>query len=171
MSELVLWEWEKKKRTMIRFIKPGDIFCFQYNENTYCFGRIIWRLHKSGTPAEIFDYFSDTPSISEKIINSVNRMFPPINLDIYTLFDKKLMGEWRIIGCYANYTPENVDDVFFTYGLAPYKKMDVYGNETIITKEEAKSLQDFTYLNDTHIKELVKANFEKQKSIHKLTID
>lgn len=25
-----IWGWDKKKRTMLRFIKPGDIFCFQY---------------------------------------------------------------------------------------------------------------------------------------------
>ena len=51
MNELTLWECDKKKRTMIRYIKPGDIFCFQYNESTYCFGRILSRLD-IGTPSE-----------------------------------------------------------------------------------------------------------------------
>ena len=88
-------------------------------------------------------------------------MFHPINLDIYTLFDRKRMGEWRIIGKYDDYKPLNVDNVFFTYGVAPYVKKDVYGNDTIITKAEAESLQDYGFLNDFHIKELVKSKINK----------
>ena len=160
MNELTLWHWDKKPRTMLRYIKAGDIFCFQYNEETYCFGRIISRLN-SGTPAEIFDYTSNTPTISKEIIENTGRMFHPINLDIYTLFDRKRMGEWRIIGKYDDYKPLNVDNVFFTYGVAPYVKKDVYGNDTIITKAEAESLQDYGFLNDFHIKELVKSKINK----------
>ncbi|EAB2845071.1 phosphotriesterase, partial [Salmonella enterica] len=26
---------------MLRFVKPGDIFCFKLDEDRYCFGRII----------------------------------------------------------------------------------------------------------------------------------
>ncbi|EBU0967044.1 phosphotriesterase, partial [Salmonella enterica] len=26
---------------MLRFVKPGDIFCFKLDERRYCFGRII----------------------------------------------------------------------------------------------------------------------------------
>ncbi|EKK8473443.1 phosphotriesterase, partial [Salmonella enterica] len=26
---------------MLRFVKPGDIFCFRLDEDRYCFGRII----------------------------------------------------------------------------------------------------------------------------------
>ncbi|EAB7704566.1 phosphotriesterase, partial [Salmonella enterica] len=25
---------------MLRFVKPGDIFCFKLDEDRYCFGRI-----------------------------------------------------------------------------------------------------------------------------------
>jgi hypothetical protein len=164
MNRLTLWEWDRKKRTMLRYIKAGDIFCFQYDEDTCCFGRIISRLN-IGTPAEIFDYVSDTPVISEEIINSANRLFHPVNLDIYTLFDRKTVGEWRIIGSYDNFTPINVDDVFFTFGVAPCKKIDVFGNETIISKEEVKTIQRFSFLQETHIKELVKANLYKKGSM------
>ena len=30
-----IWGWEKKPRTMLRYLKIGDIFCFQYDEHTY----------------------------------------------------------------------------------------------------------------------------------------
>jgi hypothetical protein len=161
MSELTIWNWDRKQRTMLRYIKAGDIFCFQYNERTYCFGRIITRL-KIGTPSEIFDYVSSTPVISKDTIINSKRMFHPVNLDVYTLFDRKLMGEWRIIGKDDNYTPVNVEDVFFTFGIAPCKRIDVFGNETIITKNESDSIQDFGFLNDFHIKELVKHKINKE---------
>ncbi len=32
MSKIKIWGWNKKKRTMIRYIKPGDIFCFELSE-------------------------------------------------------------------------------------------------------------------------------------------
>ena len=48
-----------------------------------------------GTIAEIFDYTSDTPVISEESVKSASRLFYPINLDIYSLFDRKLEGEWH----------------------------------------------------------------------------
>ena len=57
----------KEKRTMLRFIKPGDIFCFKYNEETYRFGRIVSKIW-TGHVSEIFDYVSSVPQISEKDI-------------------------------------------------------------------------------------------------------
>ena len=36
-----LWDWEKKPSTQMRYLKRGDIFCFVYDEHSYCFGRII----------------------------------------------------------------------------------------------------------------------------------
>lgn len=162
MSELIFWNWDKKQRTMLRNIKAGDIFCFQYNADTYCFGRIISRL-KNGTPAEIFDYVSNTPSISKEVLENVGRMFHPINLDIYALFDRRQMGDWRMIGKDKDFKPVNVENIFFAYGIgAPYKKIDVYGNTTIITKEEAKDMPHFGFLNDFHIKELVKSKINKE---------
>lgn len=160
MSELVLWNWEKKKRTLLRYIEAGDIFCFQYNTSIYCFGRILARLD-IGTPAEIFDYISNAPTITEKDIEKTARMFHPVNLDVYTLFDRRLMGDWRIIGKCRSFQLESVENAFFTYGVAPYRKIDISGNKFIITKEEAKNLQSFGFFNDIHIKKLIKAKINK----------
>ncbi len=27
-----LWDWEKKERTQMRYLKRGDIFCFTYDK-------------------------------------------------------------------------------------------------------------------------------------------
>jgi len=156
VNDIKLWDWEKKKRTMLRYIKSGDIFCFQYDENIYCFGRIISRLD-IGTVAEIFDYTSNSPAISKADIENTNRMFYPVNLDIYSLFDRKIEGEWRIIGHQENFVPTDADSLFFWYGLVPYYKIDVYGNQVTISEEETKNLQRFGFQGDIHIKDMVKA--------------
>ena len=79
---------------MLRFLKSGDIFCFKYDDHTYCFGRIMSKVifHI----VEIFDYTSDQPIINEKdILRSGRLLVTP--LDTYSLFDRKSEGEWRII--------------------------------------------------------------------------
>jgi hypothetical protein len=72
---------------MLRFIKPGDIFCFEFDDRSYCFGRIIAETD-FGHLAEIFDYISEEPYITiESKKNS--RVMASIVLDSYSLFDKK----------------------------------------------------------------------------------
>lgn len=157
MDKIVLWGWEKKKRTMLRFIKPGDIFCFQYAENTYGFGRVLSRIDV-GDIVEIFDFMSEYPTISKENIEESRRMFHPVNLDFYTLFDRKSEGEWRIIGHEENHVPVNVDSLYFTYGVASScKKVDIYGNEVSVSEEEARDLPRLSILGDNHIKQLVKS--------------
>ena len=121
MSKLTLWNWEEKQKTQGRYVKEGNIFCFQYDEEMYCFGRIISKL-KTGTIIEIFDYTSNEPKITKDIIDNSKRMFPPININILILFDRKISGDWRIIGKQDNFKPTNIDDVFFTIGRPPSKK-------------------------------------------------
>ena len=155
MSKLIFWDWEKKKRTPLRFIKAGDVFCFQYHKSMYCFGRIISRLD-IGCIAEVFDYVSNEPKISEECIDRSKRIIDPVNLDIYTLFDKKMMGDWRIIGHHESFTATNVDNMYFVYGVPnSWTKIDVYGNATPISNMEAENLPKFYVMNDYDIKELL----------------
>ena len=97
MNDFKFWGWDKKPRTMLRFIKPGDIFCVKLNDKKYIFGRIISKIF-FGRVAEIFNYVSSTPEIKVEYIDSSKRMFAPILLDSYTLFDRKTEKEadWRI---------------------------------------------------------------------------
>ncbi|MFP1787649.1 Imm26 family immunity protein [Lonsdalea quercina] len=140
MTQLNLWGWDKKKRTMLRFIKPGDIFCFKMDKGEYYFGRIISRLDV-GDVAEIFDFSSSSPDITSDKILQLKRLVGPIILDSYSLFDRKIEQDtdWRIIGHQDEYIPENVEGVYFVYGVDRWcKKVDVFGNEIGITQEESK---------------------------------
>ncbi len=110
MQKIRIWGWDKKVRTMLRFIKPGDIFCFKFNNKSYCFGRIIVKV-TTGHLVEI--------------------------LDSYGLFDRKAEGEWRVIGHQEDYKAHDFDDIFLTFGIGDdWTRRDLYGNVTKITTEE-----------------------------------
>ena len=157
MSDFKLWGWDKKPRTMLRFIKAGDIFCFKLDEQRYCFGRIIIKF-MVGHVAELFDNISNSPDISEAEIKQARRLIEPVILDSYSLFDRKSEGEWRIIWHQQNYVPTDMDGVYFTYGVEQWcKKVDIWGNKTPISEQEAESLPDVAPLGDYNIrKELLK---------------
>lgn len=152
-----IWSWEKKKRTMLRYIKAGDIFCFILNEETYCFGRIVAKLIV-GHVVEIFDYMSSEPTIGEKEINKSSRLIEPVIIDSYSLFDRKAEGEWRIIGHQEEYVPEGFENVYFTYGIGSSCKItDIWENEQAVSEAESKNYPEVSPKGDFNVKELIKA--------------
>lgn len=155
MQKLKIWGWDKKERTMIRFIKNGDIFCFKMDENRYCFGRIIAKVD-FGRLAEIFDYMSDKPCISEEDIEKAVRLIPLVVLDSYSLFDRKLTGEWRIIGRQEDYTAPDFDNIYLTFGVGNnWKIKDLYGNITRISPEEHLKYIPASPLGDYLVKSMI----------------
>lgn len=157
MSNIKLWGWDKKPRTMIRYIKPGDLFAFRLDESIFMFGRIITKMDL-GDVAEIFNHTSNDAIISPKDIEGAKRAIPPILLDSYSLFDKKFWNskdaEWRIIGHQENYVPSDLEGFFFTYGEgSSCKKVDVFDNETPITEKESQLYPFLSPSGDVKVKE------------------
>lgn len=68
MSNFKFWGWDKKPRTMLRFVKPGDIFCLKFDESNYYFGRVISKII-TGHVVEIFDFVATTPELTEEDIS------------------------------------------------------------------------------------------------------
>ena len=146
-----IWGWEKKPRTMLRFLKSGDIFCFKYDDHTYCFGRIMSKVifHI----VEIFDYTSDQPIITGKdILRSGRLLVTP--LDTYSLFDRKSEGEWRIIGRQEDYTPpEDARDIWFSWGdRSGCRKSNPLDQTIFIGKDEWKALPPLSPGGDYDVK-------------------
>ena len=161
MSNIKIWGWDKKKRTMLRFIKSGDIFCFELEKQKYCFGRIISDTF-TGHIAEIFDYISSDTFINAEIIEKSSRLMPLIVLDSYTLFDNKRSGDWRIVGHQENYVPNDVENIYFTYGHGGgCRKMDVFGKETPIHESDQEKYILLSPRCDEYIKELVLKTIEQ----------
>lgn len=155
MRKLKIWGWNKKERTMIRFIKNGDIFCFKMDENAYCFGRIIAKVD-FGHLAEIFDYVSEEPDITIERLEKVSRIMAPIVLDSYSLFDKRLVGEWRIIGHQEDYIDPDFNNIYLTFGIGnDWKKIDLYGNITEISADEHLKYIPASPLGDYLIKSMI----------------
>lgn len=149
-----LWGWDKKPRTMLRYIKIGDIFCFKYDDHTYCFGRIIAKVQFY--IVEIFDYTSENPIISEDtILNAGHLLVTP--LDVYSLFDRKREGEWkrewRIIGHQDNYIPECTEDIWFSWGIGSgCRKSDIFGNTVYISEDEWRALPSLSPEGEYQVK-------------------
>ena len=157
MSNIDFWGWDKKKRTMIRFIKSGDIFCFKLRDDLYGYGRIISILDL-GDIAEILGYSSLPDNITESDVINGKRILPPVILDSYVLFDRKTEkgADWRIIGHQHDYSPHDIKNVFFTYGVENNcKKVNVFGEKTPITLEEASKLPRAIPRRDIHIRKIL----------------
>lgn len=157
MNNLKIWKWNKKPRTMIRFIKNGDIFCFTFDKEKYYFGRIISKFIV-GHVAEILNFISESPSIDENKIKSAKSLIPPFIKDSYLLFDKKYESDsdWQIIGHQENYKPTNMDDVYFSYGAEnSRKKIDIWGNEYSITEKESMNIPILAPYSSYHIKKIL----------------
>lgn len=154
-----IWGWEKKTRTMLRYIKIGDIFCFKYDEHTYCFGRIVAKV--TFYIAEIFDYTSEQPIISENEIYNSSRL-TIIPLDAYSLFDRKIDGEWRVIAHQENYIPEHMEDIWFSWGIGSgCRKSNVFDDTVFISEEEWKTIPPLSPNGDYLIKREVAAKLGK----------
>jgi hypothetical protein len=155
MQKIKIWGWDKKIRTMLRFIKAGDIFCFEFDDRSYCFGRIIAETDW-GHLAEIFDYISEEPYITIESLKNFSRVMAPIVLDSYSLFDKKIVGEWRIVGHQEDYIVPDFNDIYLTFGIGnDWKKIDLYGNISKISTEEHSKYISASPVGDYIIKSLI----------------
>ncbi len=155
MSDLKVFEWNKKVRTVLRSIRPGDIFMFELEPKRFATGRIMSKVD-FGHVAEILNYFPDSPQISAETLRSAKRVIPPVVLDSYTLFDKKLAGDWRIVAHEEDYSASPSEQVFFGYGAgASFKKVDMFGNEISVAKSEAEKLPSYSPKQDWDMRELV----------------
>lgn len=154
MGKVTFRAWDKKPRTMLRFLKPGDIFAFCRGENLYGFGRLITKVDM-GHMAEIFSYVSEEPVIPEAEFVMGELAWGPACLDTYSLFDRKLKGDWRIIGHEADYRPSGYENVYFVYGSkGDQKRIDIFDMENVhVTDEEAEKWPYYTNYGDTNVQD------------------
>ena len=143
--------WTKKHRTMLRFIRAGDVFCFTRNDGTYFFGQIISKI-LCGHSAQIFDVQHDQPTLDAGQLVRASRLMQPIVLDSYSLFDRKsdVDSDWRIVGRHEVIDAQNAEQHFFVYG-APGSWTKVNAGNSIecpASEMEAKSLSPLTPLNN-----------------------
>ncbi|WP_373233276.1 Imm26 family immunity protein [Cohnella sp.] len=89
MTSIKIQGWEKKPRTTLRGIKVGDIFMLSLGDLTFAAGRILSKT-SIGHGAEFFDLLLTRPEFSAADIESSRRACPPVIIDSYWVFDRKL---------------------------------------------------------------------------------
>ncbi|MDR1850346.1 MAG: immunity 26 domain-containing protein, partial [Zoogloeaceae bacterium] len=155
--------WDKKPRTMRRYLKVGDIFMLSLDDGTYAAGRLLSKVSTLGWGVEFFDLLLPRPEVTAEQIESAKRIGKPVIINDYILFDCKKIriqstgewvhyGDWRIVGHHHGFVPGEERDVFFTYGVGPFWKVDLFGNETQITEKEARTLPLWVSHKDIEVK-------------------
>ena len=149
-SKIELWGWENKPRTMLRYIKVGDIVCFEIDKTgtKFGYGQLISKLKTGGFVLKAMNVVHDNPNdiTIDEIMNS-DLLGRPCILDAYTAFDNKRTnnGDWRIIGREHDFivNQKDLDSIYFVYGIKGHqKKINLLNEETKISDAEAKNYLD-----------------------------
>lgn len=162
MSTIKIHGWDKKPRTMRRFLKIGDIFMLSLDDGSYAAGRLLSKV-SIGWGAEFFDLLLPRPEVTAVQIESAKRIGAPVIINAHILFDcKKILvkpsgellqfGDWRIVGYHHGFVPGEERGVYFTYGLGPFWKVDLFDNEEQITESEARKLPRYVTQKDAEVK-------------------
>lgn len=155
MNKLKIHGWNAKPRTMLRYIKPGDIFLFRLNEERFGVGRVLSKIDL-GHVVEFFHEVLEQPVVDSDVVRRAHRVGAPIIIDSYSLFDKKLEGDWRIVAHQENFSPLGNEGTYFAYGAGnSWKKVDIFGNEEPISESEAKKLVPYSPRGDFEVKEML----------------
>lgn len=149
--KIELWGWEKKPRTMLRYIKIGDIVCFEVDSTgtKFGYGQLIAKLNTGGFVFKAMDIVHTQPNqiTIDEIINA-KTFGTPCVLDVYTTLDRKkyiINGEWRIIGRENDFQnkKEDLENICFVYGIKGFqKKINLLNQETKISDQEAEKYLD-----------------------------
>ncbi|MBT0568172.1 Imm26 family immunity protein [Williamsia sp. CHRR-6] len=143
------YSWEKKKRTMLRFIKPGDFFCFLLPSGKFGCGRVISKV-SVGHSAEFYPSPLDEPVLWENWANSGVSFYDV--LDSYSLFDRRLEGDWRIVGSADIEEKKVYREVFFVYGSSGGRyKVNLMGQECECSEEEYRALPPYRPAGNANI--------------------
>ena len=115
LPQIKIREWNEKPRTKLRFIKIGDIFCYQFSEEMFVFGQILGKVNV-GHVIQFFDFFQASPTITVEELSRAQFIGKPIIVDSYTLFDRSPVWSWQIIGHQADFDPSPFKDLAFKWG-------------------------------------------------------
>lgn len=132
-----IFNWEKN-RTLYRYLKNGDLFCFKIADKLFGYGRIIAK-NKLGATVGVFDLFTSSPVEPFNYKNAGNYpiLFKTV-LDCHTLFESKLESDWRIIAQDPDYQdpiPSEITSINPAMGLAHNADFSI---EQEIDEEDAR---------------------------------
>lgn len=138
---------EKKKIKL----KEGDILSFELDSGLFGFAKVLAK-PKLGDAIEVYDYFSKNQNDYEKAIRFPPLFEQPIILDGYSIFWKRVVSNWSVVGRDEDFKFDKVDGskVKFKYGVPGlFKLIDLndvsYAN---VSQEEAVKYPDYSPYNN-----------------------
>ncbi|MDO4434008.1 MAG: Imm26 family immunity protein [Alysiella sp.] len=137
---------------MLRYIKIGDIVCFEtdHTGKSFGYGQLIAQLETGGFVFKAMNIIHQSPNdiTVEEIVHS-DTLGKPCVLDVYSTLDRKKHinnGEWRIIGRENDFKikEEDLNTIYFIYGIGKgfWKKINLLNEVTPISDEEAEKYLD-----------------------------
>lgn len=151
MTLIKIHGWDKKPRTALRGIKVGDIFLLSIDGESYAAGRVLSKVD-IGHGVEFFDLLLPRPEITASEIAAAQRAGTPVFVDSYGLFDRKIEGDWRIVGHDDGFAPRE-ESTYFSYGAGQYWRVDIFGAEEEVSQKEAEKYPSYSPQGDAKVKQ------------------
>lgn len=127
---------KKKKK-----LKPGEILSFELEPGLFGFAKVLAK-PKLGDAIEVYDYFSSNQDDYKMAINSLPLFEQPIILDGYSIFWKRTVDNWSVVGIDENFKFDEEDraNVKFKYGVPRLFKLIDLNNVSYpdVSQEEAE---------------------------------
>ena len=147
--------WDKKKRTKLSSLMVGDIFALKVDGGGYAFGRLAAKILGSFA-AEFFDKIKTEPELSASEYQGLKAVVLPIEIDSYGLFDRKIEGDWRIIGRDAAYVYPNPDRRIFKIGVPQNFKYINMAGDWVDASSDFGDVPYLTTNGDYHVQEIIR---------------
>lgn len=146
----------KKKKVKLGDIKSGDVVSFQCAPGTFGYGVIVSRI-MDGHVAELCKYFGPGPEMPPES-NLADTFFPPVILDAFSLIEKAVEGDWRIVGHISNYLPDDrVSNIRFRWGVkGKQSTTDIHNHHEKVSDEEAAKWPNASPSGDWDVKNYLK---------------
>jgi hypothetical protein len=145
----------KKKKIKLQ---TGDIISFELDLEKYGFARVLTKTNL-GDAIDVYDYFSNNPNDYKEAIKAQPLFEQPVILDGYSLFWKRLRGNWELMERDENfiYGEEKKEKVKFKYGSQGfYELVDLNGTHyNNVSQEEAEKYPNYSPYGDLDIKRRV----------------
>lgn len=89
-------------------LKPGDILSFELSSGLFGFAKVLAK-PKLGDAIEVYDCFSTNQNDYKKAIMSSLLFEQPVILDGYSIFWKRVVDNWSVVGKDENFKFDEAD--------------------------------------------------------------
>lgn len=147
-------------------LKEGDILSFEIAPQLFGFAKVLAKV-KLGDAIEVYNYFGICQNDYKKALISLPLFEQPIILDGYSIFWKRVVKNWDVVGRDENFRFNEMDraKVKFKYGVPGlFKLIDLNGvSYPNVSQEEAVKYPDYSPYNNQAVLRRINFLLDKRK--------